>query len=129
MEGSELGDLECGSVQVKNNLARSARSSYRFSNLSLEGYREAFQAALSSTFFPGAVPWAVIVLHPRRAKTLNLTCRLPSGCRPLRSNPIFVFFGVILPDFLTTKATKSTKIGLGGMLGPDSSELISRDQR
>ena len=39
MEGSELGDLECGSVQVENNLARSAGSSYRFGNLSWEGYR------------------------------------------------------------------------------------------
>jgi len=37
MEGSELGDLECGSVQVENNRARSAESSYRFGNLSREG--------------------------------------------------------------------------------------------
>ena len=40
---SELGDLECGSVQVENNRARSAGFSYRFGNLSWEGYREASQ--------------------------------------------------------------------------------------
>jgi len=66
-EGSELGDLECGREQVENNRARSAGSSYRFGNLSWEGYREAFQASFPPTFFPRAVPWAVIVLHLRRA--------------------------------------------------------------
>ena len=59
---------KCGSVQVKNNLARSARSSYRFGNLCW-GYREAFQASFPHTFFPRAVPWAVIVLHLRRRRT------------------------------------------------------------
>ena len=39
MEGSELIDLECGSIQVKNNLARLAGSSYRFGNLCWESYR------------------------------------------------------------------------------------------
>jgi len=59
---------KCGSVQVENNRARSAGSSYRFRNLFWEGYREAFQASFPDTFFPRAVPWAVIVLHLRRAK-------------------------------------------------------------
>ena len=68
MKGSELGDLECGRVQVENNLARPSRFSYRFGNLSWEGYREAFQASFPHTFFPRAVPWAVIVLHLRCAK-------------------------------------------------------------
>jgi len=68
MEGSDLGDLEYGSVQVENSPARSAGSSYRFGILSWEGYREAFQASFPHTFFPRALPWAVIVLHLRRAK-------------------------------------------------------------
>jgi len=68
MEGAELADLECGSGQVENDLAASAGSSYRFGNLFWAGYREAFQASFPHTFFPRATPWAVIVLHLRRAK-------------------------------------------------------------
>jgi len=67
-EGSELGDLECCSEEVENKRARSAGSSYGFGNLSRNGYREAFQASFPPTFFPRAVPWAVIALHLRRAQ-------------------------------------------------------------
>ena len=73
MEGSELADLECGSVQGGNKPARPAGSSYRFGNLSWEGYRVA----------------------PSARKTLNLPCRLPSRCGPLRSNPIFNLRGLV----------------------------------
>ena len=52
MEGAELGDLECGSVQVENNLARSAGSSYRFGSLSWEGYRLAPSARRRGVLTP-----------------------------------------------------------------------------
>ena len=39
---------------------------------SWEGYREAFQASFPHTFFPRAVPWAVIVLHLRRGTVWSL---------------------------------------------------------
>jgi len=56
MEGSKLGDLECGSVQVENNRARSARSSYRFGNLSWKVIAKPFRLPLRTPFSPGRCP-------------------------------------------------------------------------
>jgi len=44
MRGAVLGDLECGSEQVENILARSAGSSCRFGIRSLAHYRSRYKA-------------------------------------------------------------------------------------
>ena len=64
----------------------------RFGNLVLGGLSRSLSGFLPPPFFPRAVPWAVIVSHLRRARPSPSRDRLPSGCGPLRSNPIFVFF-------------------------------------
>jgi len=103
ISGPGIGEpLECGSVQVENNRARSARSSYRFGNLSWEGYREAFQASFPHPFFPRAVPWAVIVLHLRRARpriSRAGSLRVVAHSGPIQSSiSIFVFFVAFVVD-------------------------------
>ena len=91
MEGSELGDLECDSVQVENNRARSARFSYRFGSPSGRIIAKPFRLPFRTPFSPGRCP-GLLSYAPSARKTLNLTCRLPSCCGPLWSNPIFGLF-------------------------------------
>jgi len=47
---------------------------------------------LAAHLFPQGGALGCYRVAPSAHKTLNLTCRLPSGCGPLRANPIFIIF-------------------------------------
>jgi len=51
--GAEFADLECGSVQVENNRARSARFSYRFGSPSGRIIAKPFRLPLPLSFSQG----------------------------------------------------------------------------
>jgi len=48
-----------------------------------------FRLPFRTPFFPQGGALGCYRVAPSARTTLNLTCRLPSGCGPFRSNPIF----------------------------------------
>jgi len=93
---------KCGSVQVENNRARSARFSYRFGSPSGRIIAKPFRLPFRTPFSPGRCP-GLLSYAPSARRTLNLTCRLPSGCGPLRANPIFNSIFVFFVAFVAKK--------------------------
>ena len=105
MEGSELGDLEYGSVQGENNQARSAGSSYRLGILELElVLRRRRLGVLWPCLSPGHEGGGMAAALRRARQNWNFKSLLPSGCGPLRSNPINLRVPRVLPGAFSTPA-------------------------